>query len=153
MFNFFDWNQNPFMMMNMFDSEDYNTGEDSEENMEMNPMLFMQQAFMLQMYMMQMMQTMFMMPFQMMGQFMSTMNTKNPAELVERLKGTLEAFAGVSGKKESGFKLGDMSIPPAMIGKLMQLDMSPENLEKLQGVLDFVFEAMPKRRDDSEYEE
>ena len=51
---------------------------------------------------------------------------------------------------DSGFKLGNISIPPALIGKLMQMEMSPENLEKLQSVLDFVFEMIPSKQEEQD---
>ena len=51
------------------------------------------------------------------------------------------------------FKLGKLEIPPELLGRLMQMDMSPENLEKLQKLLDFVFDAMPQPKDDSAIEE
>ena len=160
MFGFFDGNQNPFMMMNMFAGEDFGEQEDQDEKVGMNPMMFMQQAFMLQMQMMQLMQTMFMMPLQMMTSLLPMMESFNPMsnaeEFPEKLKGLKDKMGSMTGGDEGskdGFKLGNFSIPPAMIGKLMQMDMSPENLEKLQGILDFVFEIMPNKKSDSESEE
>ena len=52
--------------------------------------------------------------------------------------------------QHSGFKLGNLEIPPELLARLMQMDMSPENLQKLQKLLDFVFEVMPQSKEESE---
>ena len=51
-------------------------------------------------------------------------------------------------EQKGGFQLGNMEIPPKLLAWLMQLDMSPENLAKLQRALDFVFDAMPQPKDE-----
>ena len=154
MFNFFDGDQNMFMtMMNMGEAEDSDEKEDSLGGNDMNPFSFMQQAFMMQMRMMQMTQAMFMMPMQMMSAFMPMMDPQNFSSMVTGLKSKMGSMTSMPEGAESGFKLGNISIPPALIRKLMQIDMSPENLEKLQGVLDFVFASMPQKKNDTEDEE
>ena len=127
MFSFFDNQQNPLMGMMRAENRAQNDGAGS--------MSFMQQAWMMQM---QFMQNMCMMPLYMMqgftsmlGQFIGGMA---PEAAPER------AAAGQAG----GFKIGDMELPPELLGTLLNLEMSPENLEKLQKTLDFVFGAMPK---------
>ncbi len=37
-------------------------------------------------------------------------------------------------------------MPPELIRRLLYTDMSPENLEKLQKVLDFVLSAIPEEK-------
>jgi hypothetical protein len=49
---------------------------------------------------------------------------------------------------QGGFKLGGMNIPPELLSKVMQIDMSPENLKKLQKFLDVAFSVMPQTKDD-----
>ena len=130
MFDFFGNQQNPFaFMMNMPGSE----ASSEEETSNADPMQFMQQMFMMQM---QFMQTMCMLPFQMM-QAMASMFTGSAA---------CGSKAEASQQGE-GFKLGGFTVPPELLSKLMQMDMTPENLEKLQRVLDFMFEAAPQSSD------
>ena len=137
MFSFFDNQQNPFInMMNMMNGNDRTPGEDAAMPMA----AFMQQAFKMQM---QFMQSMCMMPLCMM-QTMSTMLGKFPGDAAPE-----KAATGQAG----GFKIGDMEIPPEILGTLLSMDMSPENLEKLQKLLDFVFELMPQSKKATETEE
>jgi hypothetical protein len=153
MFNFYDDNKNPFMcMMNM-------SGEGKDEE---NPMQFMQQAFSMQM---QMMQTVMNTQMQMMKTMADAMGKAgfagasgssgfpgfgagagsaegNGADADKDASEGAAAGDGSSGAASAastGFKLGKMNIPPELLSKLMQMDMTPENLEKLQGVLDFMF--------------
>ena len=139
MFDFFDNQKNPLMfMMNMMNMDDMETADAEEDTANADPMQLMTQAFMLQM---QMMQTMCMLPLQFMQGFAKKMNAG----------GTFDAFkpgANASAGQPGGFKLGSLEIPPWLLTKLMQMDMSPENLGKLQRVLDFVFEAMPQPKDE-----
>ena len=145
MFDFFDNQKNPLMfmmnMMNMDNMEETDAAE--EETVGADPMQLMTQAFMLQM---QMMQTMCMMPLQLMQGFANMMNAGG---VLDAFKPGDDAPAGQPG----GFKLGSFEIPPWLLTKLMQMDMSPENLEKLQSVLDFVFEAMPQPKDEETRQE
>lgn len=127
MFSFFDDQQNPFM--NMMNGNNQTPDEDTTMPM----VALMQQAFKLQM---QFMQSMCMMPLFMM-QSMSTMLGNLPGDVAPE-----KAATGHAG----GFKLGDMEIPPEILGTLLSMDMSPENLEKLQKLLDLVFEVMPKSK-------
>jgi hypothetical protein len=39
-----------------------------------------------------------------------------------------------------------MEIPNEMLQKLLSIDWTPEELEKLQGFLDFAFSMMPKEQ-------
>ena len=132
MFSFFDDSQNPFM--NMMSGDNQTPNEDATMPM----VSLMQQAFKLQM---QFMQTMCMMPLCMM-QTMSTMLGNLPGDAAPEKPAAEKTVAGQAG----GFKLGDMEIPPEILGTLLSMDMSPENLEKLQKLLDFVFEVMPKSK-------
>ena len=127
MFSFFDDSQNPFM--NMMNGDNQTSNEDATMPM----VSLMQQAFKLQM---QFMQSMCMIPLCTM-QTLSTMLGNLPGDAAPEKPASRQA---------GGFKLGDMEIPPEVLGTLMSMDMSPENLEKLQKVLDFVFEAMPKSK-------
>ena len=129
MFDFFDNQQNPFsFMMNMTGNENASENEASDAD----PMQFMQQMFMMQM---QFMQTMCMMPFQMMHAMANMLSKGAGAQETEEKAGN------------EGFKIGNFNVPPELLSKLMQMDMTPENLEKLQRVLDFMFESMPQSSD------
>lgn len=152
MFDLFNSTQNPFVaMMAMGDDTDSASEPEDEErtafpfpampswNPQMNadganPMAMM----MSQMFAMHMMfmQGMFMMPMQMM-QFMMNIMPENSEAAPE---GSAPAVS------EGGFKLGNMNVPPEMLKYLMQMDMSPENLQKLQKVLDTVFAAIPDQK-------
>jgi hypothetical protein len=92
---------------------------------------------------MQFMQNMCMMPFYMM---------QNMASMMNKFPGGMAPEKAAPGQAE-GFRLGNMEIPPEMLGTLLSMDMSPENLEKLQKLLDIVFEAMPKTKDSNAGEE
>ena len=139
MFDFFDKNKNPFMaMMNPENLENQDNQEEDGANGEMNPMQFMQQAWALQM---QIARNMFMMPLQMMKGFAG-------------LKGAApdggEAAEDGAPAQAGGFQLGPMQIPPELLRFLLKLEMSPENLKKLQKVLDFAFEMLPQSKSDDE---
>ena len=148
MFNFFDSDKNPFMvMMNRMAASSADAGEkDAGETPsgfgfpfsfiggdagagDADPMQLMQQAFMLQM---RIARSMCMMPITMMQGF------------AEMLGGHETAPA------QGGFKLGKFEIPPELLQMVLQMDMKPENLEKLQKVLDFVFSVMPEPKSDDE---
>lgn len=141
MFNFSDNQKNPLMfMMNMMNADhaenaDAPEGTSAEELTEL-----MKDAFGMQKQMMQAMQAMCMMPMQLMLAFLNGLAEDTPDA------GAPES-AAAEGQK-GGFKLGNMEIPPKLLARLMQLDMSPENLAKLQRVLDFVFDAMPQPKDE-----
>ena len=151
MFNFFDNQMNPFMAMmtqmgafadgaapDSGDTERGNPVPDMEAGMkagDMDPMELMQKAFLLQM---QLNQTMLMLPFAMMQSFGKMVNTG--------ADGAGEGGEGTG--KQSGFKLGGFEIPPELLQMLLQIDMKPENLEKLQKALDFLFSAMPAAKAD-----
>ena len=102
------------------------------ENVNFSAMQFLQQAWQMQL---QLMQSLCMMPWYMMQNMMAMMTM----------------MGGNAGDRQpeekpasGGFKLGNMDVPPELLGMLLRMDMSPENLEKLQKVLDFVFEVMPR---------
>lgn len=126
MFNWSDNGKFPFMgMMNM----------DNGNNT--NPMNFMQQAFMMQM---QFMQNMTMMQIQFMENMMNTFNVMQMNSAMSHPEQTpAQEETNASLQKQGGFKLGSMDVPPELLKKFMQMDMSPENLEKLQKALDFAF--------------
>ena len=126
MFNFFDNQQSPFPFMP--NTENQNAGG----TMNVAAMQFVQQTWVMQM---QMMQTMCMMPMYMMQGMAAMLG-----------QGFRVADEKSASGQTSGFKLGNMEIPPELLGMLLKMDMSPENLEKLQKVLDFVFEAMPESK-------
>ena len=151
MFNFFDNQMNPFIAMmtqmgafadgaapDSGDTERGNPVPDMEAGTEagdMDPMELMQKAFLLQM---QLNQTMLMLPFAMMQSFGKMVNT-----------GAGDAGEGGDGSgKQSGFKLGGVEIPPELLQMLLQIDMKPENLEKLQKALDFLFSAIPEAKEE-----
>ena len=141
MFDFFDNQKNPLMlMMNMMNQAD-TEAEDApkEEGAASGPIELMTQAFAMQMQMMQTMQAMCMMPMQLMVSFFEALGAAASE--------ASEPEAAAPEGQKSGFKLGSFEIPPWLLAKLMQIDMSPENLAKLQRVLDFVFEAMPQPKD------
>ena len=160
MFDFFDNEKNPFMyLMNMENPE--SEAEQEKEFAYVGLTQMMQQFYMLQMQMMhqtfmtqmQMMQLMCRMPMQFtrdifnrMG--MSAGSAQDSAE--SGTSGPAAPGAADSDGQHSGFKLGNLEIPPELLARLMQMDMSPENLEKLQRLLDFVFEVMPQSKEESE---
>ena len=142
MFDFFDNQKNPLMfMMNMMNTAD--TKEETapvEAPARADPMELMKQAFEMQMQMMQLAQTLCMMPLQLMQSILSMLEAGMPDASAPE--------ASAQEGQNGGFKLGNMEIPPWLLAKLMQIDMSPESLAKLQRVLDFVFEAMPQPKDE-----
>ena len=159
MFDLFSSMQNPFVaMMNMDEDDEENSSEFEspsggfgfpvfpnmysgmdENGMGMNPMLFMQQAFMMHMMFMQ---SMCMMPLWFM-KGMADMMKNIPVSDQEADKSAADSAPS----QEDGLKLGNMNIPPELLYRLLQMDMSPENLEKLQKVLDVVFAAIPESKD------
>ena len=140
MTDFFNDQQNPFAsMMNLMNAEDSETADEQPMNPmnAMNPMLWMQQAFLMNMQVMQFLWTM---PMQMMTGMMEWMSQNARAQAPEA--------APEKSAAPGGFKLGTMNIPPELLKMLMQMDMTPENLAKLQKVLDVVFAAMPESGDE-----
>ena len=126
MFDYFQKAHNSFGFP--FSLQDMHTDDEENTKDMLNPMLFMQQAFNMQM---QFAQYMFMMPFYMMKGFADMTGMKG-------------MFAGEDSQAQQGVKVGGFNVPPELLSKLMSIDMSPENLEKLQKLLDFVFAAMPE---------
>jgi hypothetical protein len=94
-------------------------------------MRFMQQAFTLQM---QIARSMFLMPFTMMQGFAEMFETRQETKASD----------------QDGFRLGKVALPPELLQMALQIDMKPENLEKLQKALDFVFSALPEPDSDGE---
>ena len=142
MFNFDDNQKNPLMfMMNLMNKENTENGDAPEGASEEEELLeLMKEAFGMQKQMMQTMQAMCMMPMQLMLAFLNGVAEDAPGDDAPK-------SAAPEGQK-GGFKLGNMEIPPKLLARLMQMDMSPENLAKLQRVLDFVFDAMPQPKDE-----
>ncbi len=115
------------------------TGKTDQKNMSdhmnmMNPIGFMQQAFFMHL---QFMQNMTAMQMLFMQNMMRGMNFDMPMADTESTQ-TVQT---------EGFKLGDVTVPPELLKKLMHMDMSPENLEKLQNVLDFVLGSVPEKKE------
>ena len=140
MIDFFDPKKNPFIsMMNPQGSEDAQEGQSAWTP----PMPGMAQG----MEAMQLMTQMFQMQMQF-AQMMWMM----PMHLMQGMAGMAQAGAA---QKEGeaqpgGFQFGGMTIPQELLQKLLQMDMSPENLEKLQKVLDFLFAAIPEENKDEQ---
>ena len=139
MIDFFDPKKNPFMsMMNPLGADGAQEGQSAwtppmpgmAQGIE--AMQLMTQIFQMQM---QLAQMMWMMPMQLMQGMASGMAQMGAAAQKE------------GAAKPGGFQLGGMTVPPALLQKLLQMDMSPENLEKLQKVLDFLFAAIPENKD------
>ena len=144
MFNFFEIGKNPFMaMMNQEKSEEDGgnsstgfgflfPGEGTDG--EMNPLQWMQQAVAMQM---QLAWNMFMMPLQMMQGIAGSMGAARDSG--DDAEDKAPAQAG-------GFQIGPMEIPPELLRFLLKLEMSPENLKKLQKVLDCTFSLLPESK-------
>ena len=135
MIDFFDPKKNPFVSMMNLQGHD---GAQEDQSAWTPPMHGMPQG----MEAMQMMTQMFQMQMQL-AQMMWMM----PMQLMQGM-----AQMGAAAQKEGaaqpgGFQLGGMTIPPELLRKLLQMDMSPENLEKLQKVLDILFAAIPENKD------
>ena len=139
MFDFSDDHKNPFMFMMNMNEEDAEAMESFDFGSFSNPMMFMQQAFMMQM---QMAAYMFMMPLQMMKSMAGMVSGAMNGETEEKS----EAAPGT-------IKIGNFNVSPEMLQKLMAMDMSPENLEKLQKALDFAFSMVPDKKEDKESRE
>ena len=135
MFDFFDSTQNPFMaMMQMDQAPQQEETPQTDAAPGMEPMQLMQQMFQMQM---QLAQYMFMMPFCLMQGAASLMG--------QGADNAAEPDAGAAAP-QGGFQLGGLTIPPELLQKLLQMEMTPENLQKLQGVLDLVFSVMPEAK-------
>lgn len=137
MIDFFDPKKNPFISMMNPQGTD---GAQENQSAWMPPMPGMAQG----MEMMQMMTQMFQMQMQL-AQMMWMM----PMHFMQGM--TSMPQMGATAQKEGaaqpeGFQLGGITIPPELLQKLLQMDMSPENLEKLQKVLDFLFAAIPESK-------
>jgi len=149
MFDFFDNQKNPLMfMMNMMNTE--NLGDESapEEDVCAEAMQLMKQAFGMHM---QMMRTMCMMHMQFASSMcmMPLQMTKAMAEMMAgKMSGAAEA--GSKAPASGAFKIGNFDVSPEMLQKLLAMDMSPENLDKLQKVLDFVFGMMPDKKEEQD---
>ena len=142
MFDFFDAGKNPFMAMTNPEKPEEGGENDSagtpgrDADGETNPLQWMQQAWAMQM---QLARCMFMMPLQMMQGIAGFMGAaRNSGEDPEEKK---PAGAG-------GFQVGPMEIPPELLKFLLKLEMSPENLKKLQKFLDFSFSLLPEPKED-----
>ena len=140
MIDFFDPNKNPFISM-MNPQGPYGAQEGQSSWMPQMPLMAqgMEEA-------MQMMTQMFQMQMQL-AQMMWMM----PMQLMQGMAAGM-AQMGAAAQKEGaaqpgGFQLGGMTIPLELLQKLLQMEMSPENLEKLQKVLNFLFAAIPENKD------
>lgn len=139
MFDFSDDHKNPFMFMMNMDEDDAEAMESFDFASFSNPMMFMQQAFMMQM---QFAAAMFMMPLQMMKSMAGMMS------------GAMDGGAEEKSEAAPGtIKMGNFNVSPEMLQKLMAMDMSPENLEKLQKVLDFTLGMIPDKKAENDSQE
>ena len=139
MIDFFDPKKNPFVSMMNLQGHD---GAQDDQSAWTPPMHGMPQG----MEAMQLMTQMFQMQMQL-AQMMWMM----PMQLMQGMAAGM-AQMGAAAQKEGaaqpgGFQLGGMAIPPELLHKLLQLEMSPENLEKLQKVLNCLFAAIPENKD------
>ena len=139
MIDFFDPNKNPFISM-MNPQGPYGAQEGQSAWMSQMPWMAqgMEEA-------MQMMTQMFQMQMQL-AQMMWMM----PMHIMQGMAGMGQMGAAAqkdSAAQPGGFQLGGMTIPPELLQKLLQMEMSPENLEKLQKVLNFLFAAIPENKD------
>lgn len=143
MFDFSDDHKNPFMFLMNMSEEDAEAMESMDSfNFEGfgNPMMFMQQAFMMQM---QFAASMLMMPFQMMKSMAGMMTGGMDGDADEKSEAPAPGT----------IKVGNFNVSPEMLQKLMAMDMSPENLEKLQKVLDFTLGMIPDKKDEMNSQE
>lgn len=141
MFDFSNDHKNPFMFLMDMDDEDAEAMEQFDFGGFADPMMFMQQAFMMQM---QFASFMFMMPFRMM---------KAMADMMKEAAPDGEEEKAAEAPAKNGIKIGGMDVPPELLQKLLYMDMSPENLEKLQKALDFAFSMVPDKKEDKESRE
>ena len=143
MIDFFDPKKNPFISM-MNPQGPY--GAQEGQSAWMPPMPWMAQSMEETMQMMTQMLQMHMQLAQMMWMM--------PMQIIQGMAGMAQMGATVqkgSAAQSGGFQLGGMAIPPELLQTLLQMDMSPENLEKLQKVLDFMFAAIPENKDEQGY--
>ena len=113
--------QMPFQMPFMNPAAGADSGEDKAQQTAQFPFnMFAQFAQMPQM------------PFQM-PQMPFRMPFMNPAD-----------FKDIDGQQAGVFSIMGVNIPRAVIQNLMNINWSPEELDKLQIVLDFVYSMLPK---------
>ena len=139
MIDFFDPKKNPFISMMNPQGPD---GAQDGQSVWTPPMPWMAQGMEEAMQMMTQMLQMHMQFAQMMWMI--------PVNIMQGMAGI--AQMGTAAQKGSaaqpgGFQLGGMAIPPELLQTLLQMEMSPENLEKLQKVLDYLFAAIPENKD------
>lgn len=140
MIDFFDPKKNPFLSMMNPQGLD---GAQEGQSAWTPPMPWMAQGMEEAMQMMTQM-------LQMHVQF-AQMMWMMPLNIMQGMAGM--AQMGTAAQKGSaaqpgGFQLGGMAIPPELLQTLLQMEMSPENLEKLQKVLDYMFAAIPEKKDE-----
>ena len=139
MIDFFDPKKNPFISMMNPQAPD---GAQEDQSAWTPPMPWMAQGMEEAMQMMTQM-------FQLQMQF-AQMMWMMPMHLIQGMAGMAQMGAAAQKKSAAqpgGFQLGGMAIPPELLHKLLQMEMSPENLEKLQKVLNYLFAAIPENKD------
>lgn len=124
----------------------------------MKPMEFMQQAFLMQLQFMHDMTEMQMQFMRSMGNLMKPENSHmdsgsfgaTSCPIDGDMNYDMPAADAVKAPTapEEGFKLGNLTVPPELLKKLLRMDMSPENLEKLRKVLDVVLSSIPGQKED-----
>jgi len=140
MIDFFDPKKNPFISMMNPQGPD---GAQEGQSAWTPPMPWMAQGMEEAMQMMTQMLQLHMQFAQMM--WMMPMNIMQGMAGMARMGATVQKG---SAEQPGGFQLGGMTIPPELLQTLLQMEMSPENLEKLQKVLDFMFAAIPENKDE-----
>ena len=87
------------------------------------------------------------MPFMPPMFYMQQMAFNNSMQMVKNL---VEKFKELQEKYSSDntqtMDLGGIKVPAEVFRKLLSIEMSPENLEKLQGALDFFFGMMDNKK-------
>ena len=99
----------------------------------MNPMTLMMSGFMMQNMIMQYM-------------FLQFLQLADPMGLMRKMldNGDIhKSNEADAGQKGSGLSLGGFEVPASLLQKLLAIDASPEDLEKLQSFLDNFFDKIP----------
>lgn len=125
-------NMSPFQFMgNMNPCGPWNMQSGGWPNM--HPMMLMMNGFMMQNMMMQ----------YMIFQFLQKSDPLGAMRDMMRGRDAENGTDTGSGQKGSGFSLFGVEVPPSVLRKLLSIDASPEDLKKLQSLLDAFFDRIP----------
>ena len=69
--------------------------------------------------------------------------TWNLSESVKKAAADAASKPAAGADPPAGFKVGSIEIPQKLLSKLLKMEMSPDNLAKLQRALDFTFSLLP----------